>query len=139
MSCILMRVCHLNTCPVGIATQDPELRRRFQGTPDHVVNYLMLVAEETREIMASLGIRRVQDMIGRTELLDADDAISHWKARRVDLTMVLSTPELPPNTPRARTRPQVPVLDDALDWEPVRKCAPALDSGEGGRLGPIPV
>src|SRR5205823_10972016 len=139
MGCIMMRVCHLNTCPVGIATQDPELRRRFRGTPEQVVNYLMLVAEEVREIMASLGIRRLQDMIGHAELLDADDAIEHWKARRVDLSMVLATPELPPDAPRCRTRPQVPVLDDALDWELLRKCAPAIESGDQVRLGPIPV
>jgi glutamate synthase (NADPH) large chain len=139
MGCIMMRVCHLNTCPVGIATQDPELRRRFQGTPDHVVNYLMLVAEEVREIMASLGIRRVEDMIGRTELLDMDEAIDHWKASKVDLSMVLKSPDLPAGTPRGRTRPQVPVLDDALDWELVRRCAPAIDRGEPMRLGPVPV
>jgi glutamate synthase (NADPH) large chain len=139
MGCIMMRVCHLNTCPVGIATQDPELRRRFRGTPDHVVNYLMLVAEEVREIMASLGIRRVEEMIGRTELLDMDDAIEHWKASKVDLSMVLKAPDLPAGTPRCRTRPQVPVLDDALDWELVRRCAPAVDRGEPVRLGPVPV
>jgi glutamate synthase domain-containing protein 3 len=134
-----MRVCHLNTCPVGIATQDPELRRRFQGTPDHVVNYLMLVAGEVREIMASLGVRRLQELIGRTELLDVRAAIKHWKARRVDLAMILQTPDLPPGTPRCRTRPQVPVLDDALDWELLRSCQPALDHGEAVRLGPVPV
>jgi glutamate synthase domain-containing protein 3 len=135
----MMRVCHLNTCPVGIATQDPELRRRFRGTPEHVVGYLMLVAEEVREIMASLGLRTVQEMIGRTELLDMADAIEHWKASRVDLSMVFESPELPPETPRCRTRPQVPVLDDALDWELVRKCAPALEGGDSVKLGPIPV
>jgi glutamate synthase domain-containing protein 3 len=139
MGCILMRVCHLNTCPVGIATQDPELRKRFQGTPEHVVNYLMLVAEEVREIMASLGIRRVEELIGRSDLIDMDEAIDHWKARGVDLSMILSSPELPPGTERHRTRPQVPVLDDALDWELVRKCAPALDHREPVRLGPVPV
>src|SRR6202030_886406 len=85
MGCIMMRVCHLTTCPVGIATQDPELRRRFRGTPEQVVNYLIMVAEEVRAIMASLGIRRFEDMIGRTELLEMDDAIDHWKARGVDL------------------------------------------------------
>ncbi len=139
MGCIMMRVCHLNTCPVGIATQDPVLRARFEGTPDHVVNYLMLVAEEVREIMASLGITRLQDMIGRTELLDTDAAIDHWKARHVDLSMVLTTPELPAGTPRRRSRPQVPVLDDALDWELVRSCAPALERRESVKLGPVPV
>jgi glutamate synthase domain-containing protein 2/glutamate synthase domain-containing protein 1/glutamate synthase domain-containing protein 3 len=139
MGCIMMRVCHLNTCPVGIASQDPELRKRFQGTPDQVVNYLMLVAEEVRLLMASLGIRRFEEMIGRTELLDMDDAIEHWKAKRVDLSMVLKTPDLPAGVPRCRTRPQVPVLDDALDWELVRRCAPAIERCEPIRLGPVPV
>jgi glutamate synthase domain-containing protein 3 len=139
MGCIMMRVCHLNTCPVGIATQDPELRKRFRGTPEQVVNYLMLVAEEVREIMASLGVRRFAELIGRPELLEIDGAIEHWKARRVDLSMVLDLPELPPGTPRCRIRPQVPVLDDALDWELLRKCEPALEGGDSVRLGPIPV
>jgi glutamate synthase domain-containing protein 2/glutamate synthase domain-containing protein 1/glutamate synthase domain-containing protein 3 len=139
MGCIMMRVCHLNTCPVGIATQDPELRRRFRGTPEQVTGYLMLVAEEVRQIMASLGVRRFQDLIGRGELLEMDEAIEHWKARRVDLSIVLNIPELPPGTPRCRTRPQVPVLDDALDWELLHKCEPAIDSGEAVRLGPIPI
>ncbi|MGI8429800.1 MAG: glutamate synthase-related protein, partial [Solirubrobacteraceae bacterium] len=137
--CIMMRVCHLNTCPVGIATQDPELRQRFRGTPDQVVNYLMLVADEVRGIMASLGISRFEDMIGRTDLLEMDDAVAHWKARHVDLSMILRTPDLPPDAPRRRTRAQVPVLDDALDWELVQACAPAIDGGEPVRLGPVPV
>jgi glutamate synthase domain-containing protein 3 len=139
MGCIMMRVCHLNTCPVGIATQDPELRRRFRGLPEHVTGYLMLVAEEVRELMASLGFRRLRDMIGRSDLLDANSAIEHWKARHVDLSMVLDSPELPPGTPRSRTRAQVPVLDDALDWELVRRCEPAIARGESTRVGPIPV
>ena len=139
MGCIMMRVCHLNTCPVGIASQDPELRKRFEGTPDHVVNFLMFVAEEARQIMASLGIRRVEEMIGRTDLIDMDDAIDHWKAKHVDLSMVLTSPDLPAGAPRHRTRDQEPVLDDALDWELVRKCAAAVEHGENVRLGPIPV
>ncbi len=139
MGCIMMRVCHLNTCPVGIATQDPVLRQRFQGTADHVVTYLMLVAEEVREIMAALGIRRFEDMIGRTDLLDMDPAIDHWKTQHVDLSMVLEMPDLPAGAPRRRARPQVPVLDDALDWELVRKCAPAIEHGEAVKLGPVPV
>jgi glutamate synthase domain-containing protein 2/glutamate synthase domain-containing protein 1/glutamate synthase domain-containing protein 3 len=139
LGCIMMRVCHLNTCPVGVATQDPELRRRFRGTPENVVNYLMFIAEEVREIMASLGVRRFHHMIGRADLLEMDEAIDHWKARGVDLTMILSTPDVPASAPRHRTRPQVPVLDDALDWELVRKCAPALERGEPVRLGPVPV
>ncbi len=137
MGCIMMRVCHLNTCPVGIATQDPELRKRFRGTPEQVVNYLMLVAEEVREIMASLGIRRFEDMIGRADLLEMDGAIEHWKARHVDLSMVLSTPELPPDVPRRRTRPQLPVLESALDWELLKKCEPALRRREQVKLGPV--
>ena len=139
MGCIMMRVCHLNTCPVGVATQDPELRKRFRGTPDHVVNYLMFIAEEVRGIMASLGVRRFEDMIGRTDLIEMDGAINHWKARGVDLTMILTAPDVPAGAPRHRTRPQVPVLDDALDWELVRKCAPALERGEPVKLGPVPV
>jgi glutamate synthase domain-containing protein 2/glutamate synthase domain-containing protein 1/glutamate synthase domain-containing protein 3 len=139
MGCIMMRVCHLNTCPVGIATQDPELRARFRGTPEHVTAYLMFVAEEVRALMAALGVRRFEDLIGRPELLEMDEAIDHWKARGVDLSMVLSTPDLPPDMPRSRTRPQVPVLDDALDWELVQMCAPALQDGDQVRQGPVPV
>jgi glutamate synthase domain-containing protein 3 len=139
MGCIMMRVCHLNTCPVGIATQDPELRRRFQGTPDHVTAYLMFVAEEVRGLMAKLGVRRFEDLIGHAEYLETEEALDHWKSRGVDLSMVLSTPDLPADMPRARTRPQVPVLDDALDWELVSLCGPALEHGEPVRHGPVPV
>ena len=91
--CIMMRACHLNTCPVGIATQDPELRKRFKGTPEHVVNYFFFVAEEVREIMASLGIRSMDELIGRSDLLVQDEAIEHWKARGVDLTNILAMPD----------------------------------------------
>ncbi|MGB0093216.1 MAG: glutamate synthase large subunit [Solirubrobacteraceae bacterium] len=139
MGCIMMRVCHLNTCPVGIATQDPELRRRFRGTSEHVTGYLMLVAEEVREIMASLGIRRLEEMIGRSDLLETADAIEHWKAKRVDLSMIFTEPDVPAGAPRRRTRSQVPVLDDALDWELLRRCAPAIERRETVKLGPIPV
>jgi glutamate synthase domain-containing protein 2/glutamate synthase domain-containing protein 1/glutamate synthase domain-containing protein 3 len=139
MGCIMMRVCHLNTCPVGIATQDPELRRRFQGTPEHVTAYLMFIAEEVRGLMAKLGVRRFADLIGRADLLEMDEAIDHWKARGVDLSMVLSMPDLPPDTPRSQTRSQVLVLDDALDWELVELCAPALENGEQVRQGPVPL
>jgi glutamate synthase (NADPH) large chain len=139
MGCIMMRVCHLNTCPVGIATQDPELRRRFEGTPEHVVTYLMLVAEEVREIMASLGVSRFEDLIGRNDLLESDEAIDHWKARGVDLSMVLAMPDVPAGAPRRHVRPQMPVLADALDWELLEACAPALERGEALRIGPISV
>jgi glutamate synthase domain-containing protein 2/glutamate synthase domain-containing protein 1/glutamate synthase domain-containing protein 3 len=139
MGCIMMRVCHLNTCPVGIATQDPELRSRFRGTPEHVTAYLMFIAEEVRALMAKLGVRRFEELIGRPDLLEMDEAIDHWKSRGVDLSMVLSMPDLPPDVPRSHTRPQVPVLDDALDWELVQTCAPALERGEAVRQGPVPL
>jgi glutamate synthase (NADPH) large chain len=139
MGCIMMRVCHLNTCPVGVATQDPELRKRFAGTPEHVTAYLMFIAEEVRGLMAKLGIRRFADLIGRADLLETDEAVDHWKSRGVDLSMILGTLDLPPEVPRRRTRNQVPVLNDALDWELVRLCAPAIESGEQVRQGPIPV
>jgi glutamate synthase domain-containing protein 2/glutamate synthase domain-containing protein 1/glutamate synthase domain-containing protein 3 len=139
MGCVMMRVCHLNTCPVGIATQDPVLRERFRGTPDQVVSYLVNVAEEARRLMASLGIRRFEDLIGRSDLLDMDEAVEHWKARKVDLGQVLHMPDLPPGTPRRRTRGPEPVLDDSLDWELVRRCSAGLENGEVLRLGPVPV
>src|ERR687890_143303 len=124
--CIMMRACHLNTCPVGIATQDPELRKRFKGTPEPIVNYFFFVAEEVREIMASLGIRSMDELIGRSDLLVQDHAIEHWKARGVDLTNILAMPELPAGAALRRVRPQEPVLDDALDWDLVEASAAAL-------------
>ncbi|MDP2711025.1 MAG: glutamate synthase large subunit [Solirubrobacteraceae bacterium] len=127
--CIMMRACHLNTCPVGIATQDPELRKRFKGTPEHIVNFFFFVAEEVREIMASLGIRSMDELIGRSDLLEQDEAIEHWKARGVDLTNILALPPLPEGAPLHRVRPQEPVLDDALDWELVSQSAAALADG----------
>jgi glutamate synthase domain-containing protein 2/glutamate synthase domain-containing protein 1/glutamate synthase domain-containing protein 3 len=139
LGCIMMRVCHLNTCPVGVATQDPELRARFNGVPEHVTSYLLFVAEEVRGLMAGLGVRRFEDLIGHAELLEADEAIEHWKSRGVDLSMVLATIDLPPEVARRRAREQVPVLDDALDWELVSMCEPAIESGEQVRHGPIPV
>ncbi len=127
--CIMMRACHLNTCPVGIATQDKVLRERFEGKPEHIINFFFFVAEEVREIMASLGVRSVDELIGRTDLLQADGAIEHWKARGVDLTHVLTMPELPEGTPRRRVRPPDPVLDDALDWDLLAAAQATLDGG----------
>ena len=95
LGCIMMRKCHLNTCPVGIATQDPELRKKFKGKPEHVVNYLFMVAEEAREIMAELGIRTINELIGRTDLLEPREAIDHWKADGLDLTPILAPAEKP--------------------------------------------
>ena len=88
----MMRKCHLNTCPVGVATQDPELRRRFTGKPEHVVNYFFFVAEEVRRLMAKLGYRRFDDMVGQTQRLDMRKAIDHWKARGLDFSRILSKP-----------------------------------------------
>ncbi|HEV2061871.1 MAG TPA: glutamate synthase large subunit [Solirubrobacteraceae bacterium] len=127
--CIMMRACHLNTCPVGIATQDPELRKRFQGQPEHVVNFFFFVAEELREIMASLGVRRLDDLIGRSDLLSADDAVDHWKARGVDLSQILAFPEVPDGAPRRRVEPPPAVLHDNLDWELVEASRPAIEGG----------
>ncbi|MDP9401158.1 MAG: glutamate synthase large subunit [Actinomycetota bacterium] len=126
--CIMMRACHLNTCPVGIATQDPELRRRFQGTPEHVVNFFFLVAEELREIMASLGVRCVDELVGRTDLLVADEAIDHWKARGVDLSEILAFPALEPGAPRRRTEAPPAVLGEALDWQLVEDAREAIEA-----------
>jgi glutamate synthase domain-containing protein 2/glutamate synthase domain-containing protein 3 len=132
--CIMMRVCHLNTCPVGIATQDPELRRRFEGTAEHVITYFFLVAEEAREIMARLGIRRFDDLVGRSDLVEFDTAISHWKAAGVDLSAVLEPASTDPTHIRHRVEDPPPVLDDALDHEIIAAARPALDRGEPVRL-----
>ncbi|MBJ7520059.1 MAG: glutamate synthase large subunit [Solirubrobacteraceae bacterium] len=132
--CIMMRACHLNTCPVGIATQDPELRSRFKGTPEHVVNYFFFVAEELRQIMASLGVRTLNEMIGRVDLLKADTAIDHWKARGIDLTHILHMPKLPEGTVLHRTELPPAVLDDALDWELVADAKNAIDAAQPVQL-----
>jgi glutamate synthase (NADPH/NADH) large chain/glutamate synthase (ferredoxin) len=130
----MMRACHLNTCPVGIATQDPELIKKFRGEPEHVVNFFFFVAEEVRRYMAQLGIRKFEDLIGRTDLLEAQGAIEHWKARGVDLTHLLAQPDCPADWPRRRVRPQDQVLDDHLDHEIVRQAQPALERGERVRI-----
>ena len=125
--CIMMRACHLNTCPVGIATQDPELRKRFKGEPEHVVNFFFYVAEEARQLMRKLGIRRYEDLVGRVDLLEADDAIDHWKARGVDLTHVLAAPPVTDDAPRRRLRPQDSPLPGALDWTLIEAAKDAID------------
>ena len=125
--CIMMRACHLNTCPVGIATQDPELRKRFQGQPEHVVNFFFHVADEAREIMRRLGVKSFDDLIGRVDLLEAGQAIEHWKARGVDLTHVLTMPEVPEGTPLRRVRPQDSPLPGALDWKLIETAKDAID------------
>ena len=128
--CIMMRVCHLNTCPVGVATQDPELRKKFAGQPEHVINYFFFVAEELREIMASLGFKKVEEMIGRSDFLDFNRAIAHWKAKGLDLSPIFYRPELPPEVATRRVREQDHGLQKALDNELVKKAKPALEKGE---------
>jgi glutamate synthase domain-containing protein 2/glutamate synthase domain-containing protein 1/glutamate synthase domain-containing protein 3 len=132
--CIMMRACHLNTCPVGIATQDPELRKRYKGTPEHAINFFFFVAEEVREILASLGLRTLDEAIGRVDLLAAREAIEHWKARGVDLTHILTHVELPDDAPRRRIEPPPAVLKDALDWQLVQQAQPAIERGEQVRI-----
>ncbi|MGQ0634449.1 MAG: glutamate synthase large subunit [Planctomycetaceae bacterium] len=128
--CIMMRVCHLNTCPVGIATQDPRLREKFTGQPEHVVNFFTFVAEELREIMANLGFRTVNEMVGRVDRLDSRQAIDHWKARGLDFSMLLHKPEVPPEVGVYCREPQNHGLGAALDNELIKLCHAALERGE---------
>jgi glutamate synthase domain-containing protein 2/glutamate synthase domain-containing protein 1/glutamate synthase domain-containing protein 3 len=128
--CIMMRVCHLNTCPVGIATQDPELRRRFAGTPEHVVAYFVHVAEEVRRLMAGLGVRRFDDLVGRVELLERDPAVRSAKARRVDLAALLAAPQAPPEASRRRAEGIVAPPSDTLDHALIADARAALEHGE---------
>ena len=131
LCCIMMRKCHLNTCPVGIATQDPELRKKFNGEPEHVVNYLFMVAKEMRQIMASLGLRTVNDMIGRADLLKTDEAIAHWKSEGIDLSAILAQPEIPDEFLGSYAiHDQDHQLDRALDNQLIELAAPALKNGE---------
>jgi glutamate synthase domain-containing protein 2/glutamate synthase domain-containing protein 1/glutamate synthase domain-containing protein 3 len=132
--CIMMRVCHLNTCPVGIATQDPELRRRFTGTPEHVINYFFLVAEEAREIMATLGVRRYADLIGKADLLRLDNPVDHFKARYIDMSNVLALPVAPADRPRRKVRGVDDLLVDALDHRIIADAAPAIENAQPQEL-----
>jgi len=127
--CIMMRACHLNTCPVGVATQDPELRARFKGQPEHVVNFFFYVAEEARQIMARLGIARFEDLVGRVDLLEADQAMEHWRSRGIDLSNVLYRPEVTNGAPRRRTEAQTSPLPGALDWELIERSKAAIEDG----------
>ncbi|MEO5633312.1 glutamate synthase large subunit [Gaiella sp.] len=128
--CVMMRACHLNTCPVGIATQDPVLRARFAGQPEHVVNFFFYVAEEARQIMSRLGIARYEDLVGRVELLEPDEAIAHWRERGIDLSRVLAPTAVTESTPVRRTQAQDSPLEGALDWELIEAAAPAIEGGD---------
>ena len=128
MGCIMMRKCHLNTCAVGIATQDPVLRARFTGQPEHVVNFFFFIAEQVRENMAKLGFRTVDEMVGRVDKIDAAVADVHWKAKGIDLSSILYAPTLPSHVARRKMQAQDHGLDKALDHQLIAKAAPALES-----------
>src|SRR5271165_6085146 len=125
----MMRVCHLDTCPVGIATQTPELRRRFNGKPEFVTTFFEYIAEEVREHLAALGLRTIDEAVGRADLLDVAPAIEHWKAAGVDLTSTLTLPDSPYDTARHRTREQDHGLEAALDHEFLDICRPSIEDG----------
>ncbi|QDU41896.1 Ferredoxin-dependent glutamate synthase 1 [Symmachiella dynata] len=130
LGCIMMRKCHLNTCPVGIATQDEELRKKFAGKPEHVVNYLFMVAEECREIMAELGFRTINEMVGRADCLETDAAIKHWKADGIDLSPILAPAKKPhPGVEVYCTIKQDHGLDKVLDQKLIKDCQPAIQDG----------
>lgn len=131
LGCVMMRVCHLDTCPVGVATQNPELRKKFQGNPDHVVNFMRFIAEEMRELMAKLGFRTVNEMIGRTDKIEMKKAVDHWKAKGLDFSNVLYRPNVSPDVGRYCQIPQDHGLENSLDNQVLLElCKPALERGE---------
>src|SRR5690606_8296897 len=132
--CIMMRKCHLNTCPVGVATQNPVLRARFTGQPEHVINYFFFVAEELRQIMAGMGFRTVQEMIGRVDRIDMKKALTHWKAAGVDLSRLLHQVPAPAGAALHQTITQDHGLAAALDNELIEAARPAIEGGETGVL-----
>ncbi len=128
LGCIMMRVCHLNTCPVGVATQDPELRKRFSGKPEYVVNFFRFLAEEVREYMAKLGFRTLDEMIGRADRLDFAPAVDHWKARGLDLSAILYQPDMPPEVARRCVVGQEHGLEKGLDHTTlIPQCREAIE------------
>ena len=132
--CIMMRKCHLNTCPVGVATQDPVLRARFQGKPEHVINFFFFVAEEVREYMAALGFRTFAEMIGQTEILDKSQAIDHWKARGLDFSRIFHKPEVPPEVAIYNSERQDHGLDKVLDVKLIGQAREAIEAKKPVKL-----
>ena len=131
LGCIMMRKCHLNTCPVGIATQDPVLRKKFEGKPEHVVNYLFLVAEHARELMATLGFRTLREMVGRADCLEADASVSHWKSKGIDLSPILINASVArPDVDVVCTISQDHGLDDIMDRKLITLAKSAIEKGE---------
>jgi glutamate synthase (ferredoxin) len=138
MGCIMMRVCHLNTCPVGIATQDPELRKRFTGKPEFVTTFFRFIADEVRELMAELGFRTIDQMIGRADCLDMRRALDHWKAKGLDYSKILHQPPVPPTVARRCVRAQDHGLEKALDNTLISFCADAIEHGKRVELS-VPI
>src|SRR5205823_527254 len=129
LGCVMMRVCHLNTCPVGVATQDPRLRQKFAGDPQHVVNFMRFIAQEVRELMAQLGFRTLNEMIGRTERLQTRQAVDHFKAQGLDFSKIFYRPRMPTSVGRYCQIPQDHGLEQALDNTTLLPlCAPALEN-----------
>jgi len=129
MGCIMMRKCHLNTCPVGIATQDPALRAKFQGTPEQVINFFFFIAEQVRQYMAQMGFRTFDEMVGRVDMLDARKAVDHWKAKGIDLSMILYHPQVPSRVARRCMTAQGHGLDQALDYKLIDHAREAIENG----------
>ena len=130
MGCVMMRVCHLDTCPVGVATQNKELRNKFSGRADHVVNFMMFIAEEVRELLAELGLRSIEEAVGRVELLDTGGASEHWQSEGLDLSPILHLPELAADAARSCTTTQDHGLEKALDMKIIELAQPAILKGE---------
>jgi glutamate synthase (NADPH/NADH) large chain len=128
MGCIMMRKCHLNTCPVGIATQDPELRKKFTGSPENVINFFFYIAEEVRELMSKLGFRRMEDMIGRVDMIEMRHAVDHWKARGLDFSSILYNPQVPQRVGRRCMISQDHGLSEALDYKLIEHARDAIES-----------
>jgi glutamate synthase domain-containing protein 3 len=128
MGCIMMRKCHLNTCPVGVATQDPELRKKFTGQPEYVINFFFFIAEQVREYMAQMGFRTMDEMIGRVDMLDTRRAVDHWKAKGLDFSAILHKPPVPSRVARRCVQPQDHGLHQALDYKLIEHAADALES-----------
>ncbi|WAJ30537.1 glutamate synthase large subunit [Antarcticirhabdus aurantiaca] len=131
--CIMMRKCHLNTCPVGVATQDPVLRKRFKGTPEHVINFFFYVAEEVRELMAAMGVRNLSELIGQTERLDKDGLVDHWKAKGLDFSKMFWKPEAPREATLWTERQKHPI-DDVLDRKLIAEAQTALEAPQHVRV-----